>query len=64
MREELKLIKTGNEPDAVRVYMYNDRYINVDTFNNILDSWYYSGYDVKKYTMQRGNQHIFVWYIN
>ena len=63
MREELKLIRTGNDPNAVRVYMYNGRYINVDTFNNILDGWYYSGCDVKKYTMEHRDQFITVWYI-
>lgn len=63
MRNELKLVRIGTDPDAKRVYLYNRNYINVDRFNDILDSWYYMCYDVKKYDMHRGNQHIFIWYV-
>lgn len=61
MKEELKLIV--NIKTNKRVYMYNNNYISVDRFNDILDSWEFMGYNIKKYDMRKGNQHIFVWYV-
>ena len=63
MKNELKLIRTGTNKDNYRrFYLYNGKYIDVYKFNNILDNWYYMGYDVKKYDMHRSNQHIYVYY--
>jgi len=57
---ELKLIRCGEEKV---VYLHNNKYVSVDTFNNILDGWYYMGYDIKKYSMNKDNRQICVWYI-
>lgn len=57
---ELKLIRYGEDK---RIYLHNGKYIDVDKFNQILDGWYYMGYDIKKYDMHTGNRHIFVWYV-
>lgn len=64
MKNELKIVRIGtNQYNYKRIYLHNGKYISIDTFNNILDGWDFMGYDIKKYEMHRGNQHIFVWYV-
>ena len=46
------------------IYKKDNTKIDIDTFYNIRDSWEWSGYIVKSYTMKRGNAEIITYYVN
>ena len=43
-------------------YLQDNKFIDVDRLNNILDNWQFFGYDVKRYTMKCKNKSITVFY--
>lgn len=54
----LKIIRSNE-----RIYYLQDnKFIDVDRLNNVLDNWQFFGYDVKHYTMKCKNKDITIFY--
>lgn len=59
---KLKLIH--NLKTDTRVYIYDNKVIDVDVFNNIMSRWeLYYRERIKQYKCERNTQIIYVWYI-
>lgn len=43
-------------------YLQDNKFIDVDRFNNIISNWEFMGYDIKQYTMRCKNRDITIIY--
>lgn len=43
-------------------YLQDNKFIDADRLNNVLDNWQFFGYDVKQYTMKCKNKNITIFY--
>ena len=55
------MLKVIHTEDRV-CYLEDNKFIDVDKLNNIIDNWQFLGYDVKHYTMKCKNKSITVFY--